>query len=95
MIIDDFVELNFSDRNLLNLRPNPDTNLAFHGNSSSNSQSSIVSPLSDGSWFQVESSRHFFSGRLRPGKANFYGALNAVEFSAQQRTRRSPPRAAT
>jgi hypothetical protein len=31
MFVDDFVELNFSDRNFLNLRPNPDTNLAFHG----------------------------------------------------------------
>jgi hypothetical protein len=29
--VDDFVELNFSDRNFLNLRPYPDTNLAFHG----------------------------------------------------------------
>jgi hypothetical protein len=25
MFVDDFVELNFSDRNFLNLRPNPDT----------------------------------------------------------------------
>jgi hypothetical protein len=31
MFVDDFVELNFSDRNFLNLRPYPDTNLAFHG----------------------------------------------------------------
>jgi hypothetical protein len=31
MFVDDFVELNFSDRNFLNLRPSPDTNLAFHG----------------------------------------------------------------
>jgi hypothetical protein len=31
MFVDDFVELNFSDRNFLNLRPNPDTNVAFHG----------------------------------------------------------------
>jgi hypothetical protein len=31
MFVDDFVELNFSDRNFLNLRPHPDTNLAFHG----------------------------------------------------------------
>jgi hypothetical protein len=30
MFVDDFVELNFSDRNFLNLGPNPDTNLAFH-----------------------------------------------------------------
>jgi hypothetical protein len=29
MFVDDFVELNFSDRNFLNLGPNPDTNLAF------------------------------------------------------------------
>jgi hypothetical protein len=31
MFVDDFVELNFSDRNFLNLGPNPDTNLALHG----------------------------------------------------------------
>jgi hypothetical protein len=31
MFVDDFVELNFSDRNSLNLRPYPDTTLAFHG----------------------------------------------------------------
>jgi hypothetical protein len=30
MFVDDFVELNFSDRNFLNLGPNTDTNLAFH-----------------------------------------------------------------
>jgi hypothetical protein len=31
MFVDDFVKLNFSDRNFLNLGPNPDTNSAFHG----------------------------------------------------------------
>jgi hypothetical protein len=30
MFVNDFVELNFSDRNFLNLRPSPNTNLAFH-----------------------------------------------------------------
>jgi hypothetical protein len=31
MFFDDFVELNYSDCNFLNLGPNPDTNLAFPG----------------------------------------------------------------